>query len=341
MGYVRRPYDLNADDVYVDLGEVLDRPVIVKCESFNFAGSVKLKAAVSMVTAAEADGRLRPDSVIVESSSGNLGVALSVVAASRGYGFVCVTDPRSSVQNRRQIEALGGQVIVVTEPDGDHGFLGSRLRRVRHLCENNPDYVWLNQYANEHNWRAHYTTTAPEIVRRVPGLDVLFVGAGTTGTLTGCARYLRDIGHPAQVIAVDSIGSVTFGGLPSPRYIPGLGTGKRPEIVDESVIDDIVMVAELDTIRMCRTLAGAGFLFGGSTSTVLVGAQRWLAANGGPATCAVAISPDLGERYLDTIYNDMWVAEHFGAEFLASLRPGPSEPDVRPGELISPLVGGV
>lgn len=341
MGYVRRPYELIADDVYVDLGGVLDRPVIVKCESFNFAGSVKLKAAVSMVTAAEADGRLRQGSVIVESSSGNLGVALAVVAASRGYGFVCVTDLRSSTQNRRQIEALGGQVIVVTEPDGEHGFLGSRIGLVRRLCADNVGYVWLNQYANEHNWRAHYTTTAPEIVRRVPGLEVLFVGAGTTGTLTGCARYLRDIGHPARVIAVDSIGSVTFGGAPSARYIPGLGTGRRPDIVDESVLDDIVMVAELDTIRMCRSLARAGFLFGGSTGTVLVGAQRWLAANGGPATCAVAISPDLGERYLDTVYNDMWVAEHFGAEFLASLGPGPSEPAVLPGELIAPFAGGV
>lgn len=332
---IRYPHELLADEVFVDLSEVLAVPVLVKCESFNFAGSVKLKAAVSMVTAAEESGLLTPDSVIIESSSGNLGVALAMVTASKGYGFVCVTDPRASAQNRRQIEATGGRVVLVTEPDANHGYLASRIRTVRELCASNPRFVWLNQYTNENNWRAHYRSTAPAILENCPDLDVLFVGAGTTGTLMGCAYYLRDIGHPAQVIAVDSVGSVTFGEPAGPRYIPGLGTSRQPDLVDASVLDGVLHVDEADAIRMCRTLARAGFLFGGSTGTVLAGAKRWLDSVGLPDVNAVAISPDLGERYLDTVYDDAWVAEHYGAEVLSSLsRTHPLDPhDLIPGGL--------
>jgi cysteine synthase A len=312
---------LFSDDVFVDLRAVLGVPVVVKCESFNFAGSVKLKAASWMVGAAKDAGVLTSGSVIVESSSGNLGVALSVVCASEGFGFVCVTDPRSSAQNRKLIEATGGRVVLVTEPDANHGFLASRIRTVRQLCAADPRFVWLNQYANEHNWRAHYGSTAPAIVRRCPELDILFVGAGTTGTLMGCAYYLRDIGHPARVVAVDSVGSVTFGGPAGPRFIPGLGTSRRPELLDESVVDEVVHVEEADAIRMCRTLARSGFLFGGSTGTVLSGAKRWLDAAGRPDLNAVAIAPDLGERYLDTVYDDAWVVEHYGADLLEDRAP--------------------
>ncbi|MGH3875433.1 MAG: 2,3-diaminopropionate biosynthesis protein SbnA [Actinophytocola sp.] len=314
----RHPHELLIDDVYVDLSEVLDVPIAVKCESFNLAGSVKLKAAVSMIAAAEDSGELEPGSAIVESSSGNLGVALSIVAASKGYDFVCVTDPRSSVHNRRQIEATGGRVVVVTEPDANHGFLASRIRVVRELCATNPRFVWLDQYTNENNWRAHYQCTAPAIVKTCPDLEVLFVGAGTTGTLMGCAYYLRDVDHPAQVIAVDSVGSITFGGTAGPRFIPGLGTSRRPEMVDTSVLDGVIHVDEADTIRMCRTLARAGFLFGGSTGTVLAGATAWLEAAGREDANTIAIAPDLGERYLDTVYDDAWVAEHYGTDLLDS-----------------------
>lgn len=313
---IRYPHEIITDDVFVDLSGVLNVSLRVKCESFNFAGSVKLKAAIAMITAAEESGRLKPDSVVIESSSGNLGVALSIVTASKGYGFVCVTDPRVSAQNRRLIEVAGGRVVLVTEPDANHGYLASRIRTVRELCASNSRFVWLNQYTNANNWRAHYRNTAPAILRNCPDLDVLFVGAGTTGTLMGCAYYLRDNGHPAQVIAVDSVGSVTFGGPAGPRFVPGLGTSRKPELVDESVVDGVIHVEEADAIRMCRRVARAGFLFGGSTGTVLAGAHRWLDAAGLPGVNAVAISPDFGERYLDTVYDDAWVIEHYGADVL-------------------------
>ncbi|GAB2658833.1 2,3-diaminopropionate biosynthesis protein SbnA [Saccharopolyspora gloriosae] len=307
------------DDLYVDLLRATGHRLFLKCEGFNFAGSIKLKAAAEMIAAAERAGQLTPGTMLVESSSGNLGVALSVVAASRGYRFVCVTDARCNLGARQLMQSLGAEVQVIGEPDAEGGLLGARLRRVKRICAENEGSVWLNQYANPANWLAHYRATGPEVLRDFPDLDVLFVGAGTTGTLMGCARYLREVRPAVRVVAIDSEGSVTFGTPPAPRMIPGLGTGVRPQLLDESFVDDVVHVAEVDTVRTARRLVADGFVFGGSTGTVVCGAARWLERNGaGPETTAVALAPDLGERYLDTVHNEQWVSDIYGADAIAS-----------------------
>ncbi|MFF8827741.1 2,3-diaminopropionate biosynthesis protein SbnA [Streptomyces sp. NPDC015131] len=317
MPVISAPEDFHVDDLYVDLRPALDTSLYLKCEGFNFAGSIKLKAAASMIADAESRGVLTRDSVIVESSSGNLGVALSMIAADKGYRFLCVTDTRCNLVTRRLMEAMGAQVHIVTEPHPETGFLGARLDHVRQLCASDDRHLWLNQHANPYNWLAHYRTTAPAIASHFPGLDVLFVGAGTTGTLMGCARYFKESGRPVTVVAVDSVGSVTFGGPPGLRMIPGLGAGVRPQLLDESFVDDVVHVPEVEAIRAAHRLATAGFLFGGSTGTVIAGASGWLAEHrpDGRAT-AVAISPDLGERYLDSVYQTNWVSDIYGSRAL-------------------------
>ena len=318
MSVISGPLDFNEDDLYIDLESTFGRSLYLKCEGFNFAGSIKLKAATEMVNAAERTGLLTPGAILVESSSGNLGVALSVIAASKGYQFVCVTDPRCNLSTRRLMEALGSQVHTITEPDANSGFLGARINYVRALCGSDSRYVWLNQYTNPNNWKAHYRTTAPEIAAAFPRLDVLFVGAGTTGTLMGCARFFRQWPRPVRVIAVDAVGSVTFGGPPGRRMIPGLGTSVRPPMLDETCVDEVIRVEEPDTVRACHRLARRGFLFGGSTGTVVSGAMSWLAQHDADGLTAVAIAPDLGERYLDTIYQSNWVRELYGQEVLDS-----------------------
>ncbi|MGK5628453.1 2,3-diaminopropionate biosynthesis protein SbnA [Streptomyces sp. URMC 123] len=360
MPIISVPQEFNENDLYVDLRTALGFPLYLKCEGFNFAGSIKQKAATEMVEAAERDGRLRPGSILVESSSGNLGVALSMIAASKGYGFVCVTDSRCNLATRRLMESLGAQVRIITEPDPETGFLGARIAHVRRLCESDDRYVWLNQYVNPNNWRAHHRRTAPAIAEQFPDLDVLFVGAGTTGTLMGCARWFKENRPGVRIVAVDSVGSVSFGEPAAPRMIPGLGAGVRPALLDESYVDEVIHVPEPDTVTMCHRLAGRGFLFGGSTGTVVSGAARWLAEHGaipgvpagvpangpaggpagvpagGPADAevdasagssitAVAISPDLGERYLDTLYQTNWVRGVYGAEVLDAVAARPRE----------------
>jgi 2,3-diaminopropionate biosynthesis protein SbnA len=312
------PQAFNEEELYVDLRSIVEHPLFLKCEGFNFAGSIKLKAATEMVEAAERAGVLTPESVLVESSSGNLGVALSTLAASKGYRFLCVTDSRCNLATRRLMVALGSQVHIIAEPDPVGGFLGARLDYVRALCASDDRYVCLNQYINPGNWQAHYRTTAPAIARQFPRLDVLFVGTGTTGTLMGCARYFREWHQGVQVVAVDSVGSVAFGGPPGRRMIPGLGTSLHPPLLDMSYVDDVVRVEEADTVRVCHRLAKHGFLFGGSTGTVVSGATSWLTRNGGPGVTAVAIAPDLGERYLDTVYQSNWVEDLYGSGVLDS-----------------------
>ncbi|MFJ8945552.1 2,3-diaminopropionate biosynthesis protein SbnA [Streptomyces sp. NPDC102395] len=315
MPVISAPHEFNTEDLYVDLRTLYGYPLHLKCEGFNFAGSIKLKAAASMIEAAERSGALTKGSTLVESSSGNLGVALSVIAAAKGYHFICVVDSRTNIATRKLIEALGSEVHTVTEPAEEGGFLAARLAYVRTLLADDPRVVWLNQHANPDNWRAHYRTTAPQIEKQFPDVELLFIGSGTTGTLMGCARYFKELPRPVTVVAVDSVGSVTFGGPAGPRMIPGLGAGVRPALLDTSFIDDVVHVPEADTVTACHALARGGFLFGGSTGTVVSGALRWLADNrpGGNGT-AVAIAPDLGERYLDTVYQPSWVREVYGIE---------------------------
>jgi cysteine synthase A len=315
---IATPDAFNQDDLFVDLRSVFGRSLYLKCEGFNFAGSIKLKAAAAMVAAAEREGRLRPGSTLIESSSGNLGVALSMIAASRGYQFLCVTDSRCNLSSRQLMEALGSCVHVIAEPDATGGYLAARIEYVRALCAEDERYVWLNQYENAANWQAHHLTTAPAIARQFPRLDVLFVGAGTTGTLMGCARYFRDHHPSVRIVAVDSVGSVTFGGPPGPRMLPGLGTSVPPPLLDESYVDDVVCVAEADTVRACHDLARRGFLFGGSTGTVVSGATSWLAEHDTDGLTAVAIAPDLGERYLDTIYQTNWLYGVYGYDVLGT-----------------------
>ncbi|AKJ15512.1 cysteine synthase [Streptomyces incarnatus] len=316
MPVISAPYDFNQGDLFVDLESICGYPLYLKCEAFNFAGSIKLKAANEMVERAERDGILGPDSVLVESSSGNLGVALSMIAASKGYRFLCVTDSRCNLSTRLLMEALGNEVHIVADQDSNGGFLGTRIEYVRALCASDDRYVWLSQYTNEGNWWAHYRTTGPEIARQFPDLDVLFVGAGTTGTLMGCARYFRQWHRPVRIVAVDSVGSVAFGGEPGRRMIPGLGMSMRPPLLDESYVDEVIQVEERDTIRMCRRLARRGFLFGGSTGTVVSAATDWLAEHDTRAVTAVAIAPDLGERYLDTVYQTNWLQDLYGDQIL-------------------------
>jgi N-(2-amino-2-carboxyethyl)-L-glutamate synthase len=324
------PQGFNEEDLYVDLRSIFGHALFLKCEGFNFAGSIKLKAATEMVEAAERDGLLTPESILVESSSGNLGVALSMIAASKGYRFLCVTDSRCNLPTRLLMEALGSQVHVITEPDAVSGFLGARLNYLRALCAADDRYVWLDQYTNPGNWQAHYRTTAPAIARQFPQLDVLFVGAGTTGTLMGCTRWFRDWHRRVWVVAVDSVGSVIFGGEPGRRMIPGLGMSIRPPLLNESYVDEAVHVEEADTIRACHRLARRGFLFGGSTGTVVSGAMSWLARHDERELTAVAIAPDLGERYLDTVYHTNWLQTLYGEDVLGSDEPTAGEPAAWP-----------
>ncbi|MEM5346093.1 2,3-diaminopropionate biosynthesis protein SbnA [Paraburkholderia azotifigens] len=309
---IRNVSAINNDRAFVEIQGLCPATVHVKIEAFNLAGSVKIKAAVGMIDTLEREERIAPNTRLIESSSGSLGVALAMVCAERGYRFTCVIDPNTSEQNRKTIEAMGAELVVVRQRDENGGFLGTRIQYIRQRVADDRNTIWVNQYANRANPAAHYASTARSISETFGHVDYLFIGAGTTGTLMGCKSFFRRYRPETMIIAIDSIGSVTFGFPPSTRYIPGLGTSRRPEIFDPEGLDAMERVHEADAVTMCRWLARShGLLLGGSTGSVLAGIHSWR-----DRICAedvvVAISPDLGERYLDTIYSDAWVAKRFG-----------------------------
>ncbi len=316
----RKPLNLEhtPTDLVVPIEGLAPCTVLLKLEGMNAAGSIKLKTAVQILDDLEISQQIAPGARLIESSSGNLGVAIAMLSAARGYHFTCVTDPNASALAVGKMKALGADVICVTTRDETCNYLKTRLSLIKRMCEDDPDLVWLNQYGNPSNWRAHYFTTAPEILSVCPNVEYLFVGAGTTGTVMGCARYFRQYAPSVVIVAVDALGSVTFGSPPGRRHIPGIGASHKPEIADASLVDELVLVDEREAILMCRALAARGLPIGGSTGSVLSAVSR-MSHRFRPGTAVVAISPDMGDKYLDTIYDDGWVKQHYPEVLLQGL----------------------
>jgi N-(2-amino-2-carboxyethyl)-L-glutamate synthase len=275
---------------------------------------VKDRSALTMLQAKILDGELQPGrSVVVESSSGNLAIGIAQVCRYYGIGFVCVVDAKTTEQNLAILRAYQARVEVVTEPDPDTGeFLPMRLRRVRELVETIPHAYTPNQYANPLNPQAHENTMR-EIVEALDGrVDYLFCATSTFGTMRGCVQYVRRQRLPVVLVAVDATGSVLFDSAPGPRLIPGHGASVRPPLLDASLVDEVVRVSDLDCVVACRSLTRReGILAGGSSGATLAAVHRMRDRIRPGANC-VLIFPDGGDRYLDTIYSDAWVAGHFG-----------------------------
>lgn len=312
-------YDVSAGQVFLRLPWLETAfEVHLKLEGLNPAGSIKLKTAREIIESAEAEGRIGPDSEIIESTSGNLGIALAMICAAKGYRITLVTDPNANPRSIQHMRTLGAYVVVIHQRDHNGGFLQARIDHILGQLATNPKLVWLNQYANPANAGAHRRTTAREIADGFGVPDWLFVGVGTSGTLMGCVEYFS--GAATKIVAVDSAGSVTFGGPPAPRFVPGLGTSRRPELVRDDGSFRKIQIAELDAIHMCRRLARErGLLLGGSTGSVLA-AMLALRDEIPAASRVLGLSPDMGDRYLDSIYDDNWVIERFGPQALRCSR---------------------
>lgn len=283
--------------------------VLAKLELMNPSGSMKDRSAAYIVERGLADGSIAPESQLIESSSGNFGIALATAARVHDLDFTCVVDPKTTPANLRILRQLGARVELVTEPD-DHGcYLDARLARVAELCRELPDSVWINQYANERSWQAHYHGTAGEILADLDRpLDCLVAPVSTTATLLGLARRLRGTFPRLRVIAVDAAGSVIFGGPPGPRHVPGLGAGRRPELLAAGEIDEVVYVTDREAVAGCRALAASeGILAGGSSGAVVAAIERLRPRLPGHWQ-VLTVLPDRGDRYLDQVYDDAWVA---------------------------------
>jgi N-(2-amino-2-carboxyethyl)-L-glutamate synthase len=306
--------------------------VYAKLELLNPGGSVKDRPARYIVERGIRDGTISPGGTVVESSSGNFGIALAMAARIYELDFVCVVDPRIAPLNLRILEQLGARVEMVTQPDPYGGYLHTRLERVQELLEEIPGAYWIDQYANELNTRCHYDGIGSEVVEALGDapVDVFVAAVSTTATLIGASRRIRDAWPDVRIVAVDAAGSVIFGAPSGKRDLPGIGSSRRPELLVEEEVDEVLYVDDFDSARGCRELLrGEGILAGGSSGAVIAAVQRIVPGLPKGAR-VVTLLPDRGERYMDLVYDDAWVEAHRAQEPLAPADPVPVAPALLP-----------
>ena len=273
--------------------------VLVKLESFNPAGSVKDRAALAMVEAAEREGKLAPGATLVEATSGNTGVGLAFVAAVKGYKAIIVMPETMSIERRRLVTAFGAEVVLTSGAGG----MKEALAKAEEIRLNTPGAVTLGQFVNPANPQKHFDTTGVEIWEDTAGeVDVLVAGVGTGGTVSGAGAYLKTQKASVRVVAVEPSDSpVLSGGQPGAHKIQGIGAGFVPETYNASVVDDIVQVENDEAYEAARLLGRKeGILCGVSSGAAFAAALRLAALSENEGKTIVAILPDTGERYLST-----------------------------------------
>lgn len=284
------------------------RHVSLKLESYNPGESIKYRTAQGLVENLKQAGRLWPGITLIESTSGNLGVALALLSTEYDFRFTAVTDPKTDPTVLDRIRSLGAQVICVTEPDKAGGYLLSRLAKVRDLLAEQPDAIWSNQYENPSNPDVHYRQTAPEICKQCPEIDAVFVAASTGGTLAGIGRYLRASNPSVRIVGVDMHGSAVFGLPVGKRLVTGIGSSRPSSFLRRSDYDDVVLVDDLAAVATCHRLRDElGLGLGGSSGAAIAACSRYLAVNE-DIVRAVCICPDGASNYLNSLYSQEWLA---------------------------------
>ncbi|GHO70208.1 2,3-diaminopropionate biosynthesis protein SbnA [Ktedonobacter sp. SOSP1-52] len=284
--------------------------VHLKLECENPTGSMKDRTGYGLIQDLEDRGLLSPSSTIVESTSGNLGVALALICKSRRYQFIAVVDPKTTQENISKMEALNARIDYVQQPDENGGYLLSRLARVQELCALNEQYVWTNQYANSANPTIHYLSTGPEIYQQMNGkLDAIFAPVSTGGTLAGIGRYLRKV-HPATtIVGVDAHGSMAFGAPPATRRLTGIGSSRRSNFITHALYDHAIHVRDEEAFAYCHALyEKTGLLLGGSSGCVLFACANFLATHPDMKDI-VCVCADSGENYKTTIFERAWLQQ--------------------------------
>jgi cysteine synthase len=284
--------DLIGDTPLLALHQLSPNPRVKiwgKLEGQNPGGSVKDRIAVAMIDAAVADGRLKPGTTILEPSSGNTGIGLAMVARLRGFNLRVVLPDNVSIERRQILEIFGAEVVLSPGAEGSNGA----IRLAERLVVEDPSLVMLFQYGNDHNWRAHYDTTGPEIFRDCPEVDVFVAGLGTSGTLMGVGRYLKEHKPGVKVVAVEPPAGELVQGLRS------LADGFIPPIFDPDVLDRKFVVRPRESIEWTRRLLDDCGVFSGISAGAIAAGAAKMAATMDEGTIVIVI-PDGGWKYLSS-----------------------------------------
>ncbi len=270
--------------------------VLAKCELFNPI-SIKDRPIIQIIRDAEEEGRLKPGDTLIESTSGNTGMAVAWIASIRGYRAILVMSEIQSLERRRIMRAFGAELILTPASEGTAGA----RRRMKEILTEHPEYFYVGQHVNQSNPKAHYMTTGPEIWDDTDGnVDILVAGLGTGGTLCGAGRYLKEQKPQVQLIAVEPANSPYISkGIFNPHRMMGTAPGFVPETIDREYIDDFFLVSEEEAFAMCRRIASEEGLMVGITSGATAHAALELAARPGNAgKTIICVFADTGQRYL-------------------------------------------
>ena len=277
--------------------EGLNARILAKLEFFNPAGSVKDRVAKNMIEKAEKEGKLKPGSVIIEPTSGNTGIGIAAVAASKGYRAVIVMPETMSVERQRLMKAYGAELVLT---EGVLGMQGA-IAKAEEIAESIEGSIIAGQFVNPANPEAHYLTTGPEIWEDTEGnIDFFVAGIGTGGTITGVGKYLKEKNPEIKIIGVEPSNSPFISkGEAGPHGLQGIGAGFKPEILDTDIIDEIITVSENEAYNAGRALARCEGILTGITSGASLFAALIIASRPeNEGKTVVALLPDTGERYL-------------------------------------------
>lgn len=289
------------------LTEGLNADVLVKVESFNPVSSIKDRIAVNLIETAEKEGLLKEDSVIIEPTSGNTGIGLSFVAAAKGYKLILTMPETMSIERRKLLAVFGAEIVLTPGSEG----MGGAIAKAKELVENTPNSFMPQQFENKANSEIHRLTTGPEIYRDTDGkVDIVVSAAGTGGTVTGIAQYIKPLKPEFKAVAVEPATSQTLGkGEKGPHKIQGIGPGFVPEVLDVDLVDEVIPVKDEDAGATLLRLAREEGIFTGISSGAATWAGLELAKRPeNEGKTIVVILPDTGERYLSTewIFGDLF-----------------------------------
>lgn len=285
-----------------------------KLEMFNPGGSIKDRTAYNILNKAIERGEVNSDTIIVESTSGNMGIGLARICHHLGLRLLLVTDPHINMLTVSLLKVFGAEIVMVDQHDGKGGYLNTRLAKVQELLNEFPNSFWPDQYHNMDNPLAHEQTFLEIVDTLGEAPDYIFISTSTCGTLRGFGDAIQKHNFQSQLVAVDAEGSVIFGDEPRERVIPGMGASRASAFLIPEQVADVVLVSDEDAVDGCYSLLKRESIMAGGSSGAVVKAieRKWKALP--KNSIVVAIFADSGERYLHTIYSEEWVNQRFNIQ---------------------------